>query len=59
MVAQMDAEGFGHCSNHGECQAVCPKSIDTGFIARMNREWFGATVTARTALPPRKPRSGG
>jgi succinate dehydrogenase / fumarate reductase iron-sulfur subunit len=54
MVAQMDVEGFGHCSNHGECQAVCPKGIDTGFIARMNREWLISAITARTSLPARK-----
>ena len=44
MVAQMDAEGFGACSNHGECEAVCPKGIDLSFIARMNRDLIGATV---------------
>ncbi len=38
MVAQMDAEGFGHCTNHYECEAVCPKGIGVGFIARMNRD---------------------
>ena len=34
MVAQMDAEGFGSCTNHGECEAVCPKEISVEFIAR-------------------------
>jgi succinate dehydrogenase / fumarate reductase iron-sulfur subunit len=38
MVAQHDAEGFGHCSNHGECEAVCPKSISIDFIAMLNRD---------------------
>lgn len=38
MLAQMDAEGFGHCSNHTECQSACPKEIDIGRIARMNRD---------------------
>lgn len=38
MVAQMDAEGFGGCSNHGECQAACPKGISIINIARMRRE---------------------
>ena len=38
MVAQMDAEGFGHCSSHKECEAVCPKDISISFIAKMNRE---------------------
>jgi len=44
MVEQMDAEGFGMCSNEGECQAVCPKEISISAIARMNREYFRATV---------------
>ncbi len=38
MVAQMDAEMFGSCTNHGECEAVCPKEINLDFIANMNRE---------------------
>ena len=38
MLAQMDNEGFGHCSNHAECQSACPKEIDIGRIARMNRD---------------------
>ncbi len=38
MVAQHDAEGFGHCSNHGECEAVCPKSIPISFITLLNRD---------------------
>ncbi|RMH58694.1 MAG: succinate dehydrogenase/fumarate reductase iron-sulfur subunit [Candidatus Hydrogenedentota bacterium] len=38
MIAAMDAEGFGSCTNHGECQAVCPKEISTEFIARLNRD---------------------
>jgi succinate dehydrogenase / fumarate reductase, iron-sulfur subunit len=49
MVSQMDAEGFGHCTNHGECEAVCPKGISTDFIARMNRELLGAMTLARPA----------
>ena len=39
MVAQMDEEGFGDCSNHGECEAVCPKEISIEHIARMRREF--------------------
>ncbi len=39
MVAQMDLEGFGDCSNHGECEAVCPKEISIENIARMRREF--------------------
>ncbi len=38
MAAQHDAEGFGHCTNHGDCEAVCPKEIPISFIALMNRE---------------------
>jgi succinate dehydrogenase / fumarate reductase iron-sulfur subunit len=39
MVDRMDAEGFGSCSNEGECEAVCPKEISIAGIARMNREY--------------------
>ncbi len=39
MVAQMDTEGFGDCSNHGECEGVCPKEISIENIARMRREY--------------------
>ncbi|MGI8554622.1 MAG: succinate dehydrogenase/fumarate reductase iron-sulfur subunit [Dehalococcoidia bacterium] len=43
MVAQHDAEGFGHCSNHGECEAVCPKEIGISFIAKLNDDlWKSA-----------------
>ncbi len=42
LVAQMDAEGFGNCSNQSECQAVCPKDISVSFIAKMNREYLKA-----------------
>lgn len=38
MVEQMDAEGFGGCTNIGECEAVCPKEISLDFIAAMNRD---------------------
>ena len=38
MVNQMDAEGFGGCTNLGECEAVCPKEISLDFIAMMNRD---------------------
>jgi len=44
MVAQMDAEGFGHCTNHGECEAVCPKDISVSNIARMNRDYLMASL---------------
>ena len=42
MVAKMDAEGFGSCSNEGECEAVCPKGISLSNIATMNRELWKA-----------------
>jgi succinate dehydrogenase / fumarate reductase iron-sulfur subunit len=42
MVEQMDAEGFGSCSNEGECEAVCPKGIEMSNIALMNREYLKA-----------------
>jgi succinate dehydrogenase / fumarate reductase iron-sulfur subunit len=47
MVAQMDAEGFGTCTNHGECEAVCPKEIRLEFIARMNRDYLKALFFSR------------
>jgi succinate dehydrogenase / fumarate reductase iron-sulfur subunit len=40
MVARMDQEGFGACSNHGECEAVCPKSISISHIAKLRREYL-------------------
>ncbi len=42
MVAQMDLEGFGQCSNTYACEAECPKEISVDNIARMNREYYGA-----------------
>jgi succinate dehydrogenase / fumarate reductase iron-sulfur subunit len=47
MVAQMDTEGFGSCTNHKECEAACPKEISIGFIARMNRDFMKAMATQR------------
>lgn len=44
MVAQMDKEGFGNCTNYYECEAVCPKEINRNFIARMNREYLVASI---------------
>lgn len=44
MVDQMDKEGFGNCSNIGECQAACPKNISIDHIARMKREYVRALV---------------
>ncbi len=45
MIAQMDAEGFGNCTNYFECGAVCPKEIPVKFIAQMNREFLKAKVS--------------
>jgi succinate dehydrogenase / fumarate reductase iron-sulfur subunit len=45
MVKQMDAEGFGNCTNHRECEAVCPKEISFDFITRLNRDYLRASLT--------------
>lgn len=42
MTQQMTTEGFGDCSNHGECQAVCPKGISIDAISRLRREFLKA-----------------
>ncbi len=39
MVDRMDAEGFGNCTNYGECQGVCPKEIKLDVIAQLNRDY--------------------
>jgi succinate dehydrogenase / fumarate reductase iron-sulfur subunit len=44
LVAQMDAEGFGNCTNYYECEAACPKEISVQFIAQMNRDYLGASL---------------
>jgi len=54
MVGQMDAEGFGTCTNHFECEAACPKEIGVEFIARMNRDFLRASLTR-----PGEPRERG
>jgi succinate dehydrogenase / fumarate reductase, iron-sulfur subunit len=46
MVAQMDAEGFGNCSNTGACAVECPKEISLTNIARLNREYLGAKASS-------------
>jgi succinate dehydrogenase / fumarate reductase iron-sulfur subunit len=45
MVAAMDEEHFGHCTNTGECAAACPKGIPLEAIARMNRDYLKAMLT--------------
>jgi succinate dehydrogenase / fumarate reductase iron-sulfur subunit len=60
MVAAMDREEFGSCTNHGECEAVCPKEIPLEFIAGLNRDLMRATLRPRrhaitvrgASLPP-------
>jgi succinate dehydrogenase / fumarate reductase iron-sulfur subunit len=53
MVEQMDAEGFGGCTNYGECEAVCPKEISIRVIGRMNRDYLLGVL-----YHPRNPRGG-
>jgi len=45
MVATMDQEGFGNCSNEYQCEAVCPKGISVSNIARMNRDYLSSKVS--------------
>ena len=46
MVAEMDASGFGGCSNTLECEAACPKEISTKWIQKLNREYVVAQVAS-------------
>jgi succinate dehydrogenase / fumarate reductase iron-sulfur subunit len=55
LVAQMDAEGFGNCTNQYECEAACPKDIPVRVIAEMNREFVKAKVVEE---PPNTKRLG-
>ena len=54
LVEAMDREGFGSCTNHYECEAVCPKSISVQFIADLNSDFLTAALTSRELreLPP-------
>ena len=52
MVSQMNAEGFGSCTNIGECTGVCPKQIQLEVIAVMNRDYLRASVNRRDDLQP-------
>jgi succinate dehydrogenase / fumarate reductase iron-sulfur subunit len=56
LVAQMDAEGFGNCTNYYECEAACPKEIPVRVIAEMNREFVRAKLKEQ---PPSTKRVGG
>lgn len=49
MLAQMDREGFGNCSNHYECEAACPKGISVSTIAQMNRDHLAAAARGVSA----------
>lgn len=49
MVKQMDAEGFGNCTNTGACEVECPKGISLENIARMNREYLSAKIVSEEA----------
>jgi succinate dehydrogenase / fumarate reductase iron-sulfur subunit len=51
MVAQMDAEGFGSCTNHEECEAACPKGITVETIGRMNADYVMASLTVGRRAP--------
>ena len=53
MVAQMEQEAFGSCTNYGECEAVCPKEISVDFIAQLNRDFLKAR-----SRPTREARGG-
>ena len=53
MIATMDAAGFGSCTNHGECEAACPKEISMDFLSRMNRDLM------RASLEPERTSGGG
>lgn len=53
MVEQMDAEGFGGCTNYGECEAVCPVEISIRVIGRLNRDYWSGVM-----YHPRNPRGG-
>jgi succinate dehydrogenase / fumarate reductase iron-sulfur subunit len=52
MVSQMNAEGFGNCTNIGECTGVCPKQIQLEVIAIMNRDYLRASINRRDELQP-------
>lgn len=50
MVAQMNKEGFGNCSNIGACEAECPKEISVANIAKLNREYLSSSFTTNKVL---------
>jgi succinate dehydrogenase / fumarate reductase iron-sulfur subunit len=58
MVEVMEAEGFGACTNHGECMAACPKEISIDFIARLNRDYLRAAFGAYPSESAGEPTEG-
>jgi succinate dehydrogenase / fumarate reductase iron-sulfur subunit len=56
MVAQHDAEGFGGCTNIGECTAVCPKGIPFETISRLNRDLMSALTHGGSHWPKAAPK---
>jgi succinate dehydrogenase / fumarate reductase iron-sulfur subunit len=52
IVEQMDAEGFGSCTNHGECEAACPKEISIEFISQLNRDYLKASLFSHSKPKP-------
>jgi succinate dehydrogenase / fumarate reductase iron-sulfur subunit len=51
MVEAMEQEGFGHCSNHYECEAACPKGISIEYIAQLNRDLRRTALVGEDVLP--------
>jgi len=51
MTEEMLRQGFGHCSNHYECEAACPKGLKVRFIAKLNREFVRATTKGERGTP--------
>jgi len=49
MVEAMDEEGFGHCTNQSECEAVCPKEISVKYISQLNRDYMKAHLKGAKA----------
>jgi succinate dehydrogenase / fumarate reductase iron-sulfur subunit len=58
MVDLMETEGFGACSNHGECMAACPKEISVDFIARLNRDYWTAAFSNQPSDDGGEPTEG-
>jgi succinate dehydrogenase / fumarate reductase iron-sulfur subunit len=50
MVRSMDSLGFGNCTNHYECEAVCPAEISASFISRLNRDYGAASAKEALAV---------